>query len=55
MNIEIESEFDNSELIGFKLKNITRIGRLDRLDAMIILKSVLEDSSRIPEIHNLLL
>ncbi|MFS9212272.1 hypothetical protein [Streptococcus mitis] len=55
LNIEIESEFDNSELIGFKLKNITRIGRLDRLDAMIILKSVLEDSSRIPEIHNLLL
>lgn len=54
-NIEIESEFDNSELIGFKLKNITRIGRLDRLDAMIILKNVLEDSSRIPEIHNLLL
>ena len=55
LNIEIESEFDNSELIGFKLKNITRIGKLDRLDAMIILKSVLEDSSRIPEIHNLLL
>ncbi len=55
LNIDIESEFDNSELIGFKLKNITRIGRLDRLDAMIILKSVLEDSSRIPEIHNLLL
>lgn len=37
-NIDIESEFVNSELIGFKLKNITRIGRLDRLDAMIILK-----------------
>lgn len=55
LNIDIESEFDNSELIGFKLKNITRIGRLDRLDAMIILKNVLEDSSRIPEIHNLLL
>lgn len=55
LNIDIESEFDSSELIGFKLKNITRIGRLDRLDAMIILKSVLEDSSRIPEIHNLLL
>ena len=55
VNIDIESEFDNSELIGFKLKNVTRIGRLDRLDAMIILKSVLEDSSRIPEIHNLLL
>lgn len=54
-NIDIESEFANSELIGFKLKNITRIGRLDRLDAMIILKNVLEDSSRIPEIHNLLL
>lgn len=54
-NIDIESEFVNSELIGFKLKNITRIGRLDRLDAMIILKNVLEDSSRIPEIHNLLL
>ena len=54
-NLNIEIEFDNSELIGFKLKNITRIGRLDRLDAMIILKSVLEDSSRIPEIHNLLL
>lgn len=54
-NVDIESEFDNSELIGFKLKNIERIGRLDRLDAMIILNSVLEDSSRIPEIHNLLL
>ena len=54
-NIGIESEFDNSKLIGFKLKNITRIGRLDRLDAMIILKNVIEDSSRIPEIHNLLL
>ena len=53
--IDIESKFDDSNLIGFKLKNITRIGRLDRLDAMIILKNVLEDSSRIPEIHNLLL
>ena len=53
--IDVESIFVNSELIGFKLKNIERIGRLDRLDAMIILNSVLEYNSRIPKIHNLLL
>lgn len=53
--IDVESMFVNSELIGFKLKNIERIGRLDRLDAMIILNSVLEYNSRIPKIHNLLL
>lgn len=50
--IDVESMFVNSELIGFKLKNIERIGRLD---AMIILNSVLEYNSRIPKIHNLLL
>ena len=53
--IDVESIFVNSKLIGFKLKNIERIGRLDRLDAMIILNSVLEYNSRIPKIHNLLL
>ena len=53
--IDVESIFVDSELIGFKLKNIERIGRLDRLDAMIILNSVLEYNSRIPKIHNLLL
>ena len=53
--IDVESKFVNSKLIGFKLKNIERIGRLDRLDAMIILNSVLEYNSRIPKIHNLLL
>ena len=47
--------FFNSELIGFNFKNIERIGRLDILDAMIILNSVLEYNSRIPKIHNLLL
>lgn len=44
--IDVESMFVNSELIGFKLKNIERIGRLDRLDAMIILNSVLEYNSK---------
>lgn len=53
--IDVESIFVDSKLIGFKLKNIERIGRLDRLDAMIILNSVLEYNSRIPKIHNLLL
>lgn len=47
--IECEPIFsDDHKLIGFKLKNIQRIGRLDLLDAMKILKNVVEHESRIP-------
>ena len=47
--IECESIFsDDHKLIGFKLKNIQRIGRLDLLDAMKILKNIVEHESRIP-------
>ena len=47
--IECESIFSNDhKLIGFKLKNIQRIGRLDLLDAMKILKNIVEHESRIP-------
>ena len=41
--------------IGFILKNIERIGRLDRLDAMKIFKSIVEHEGRIPDIHTLLI
>lgn len=55
LNINCESEFSKKqgqlELIGFKIKGIKRKGRLDRLQAMRILKSVLEDKSRIPDIY----
>ena len=47
--IECEPIFsDDQKLIGFKLKNIQRIGRLDLLDAMKILKNIVEHESRIP-------
>lgn len=47
--IECEPIFsDDHKLIGFKLKNIQRIGRLDLLDAMKILKNIVEHESRIP-------
>ena len=47
--IECETIFsDDHKLIGFKLKNIQRIGRLDLLDAMKILKNIVEHESRIP-------
>lgn len=47
--IECEPIFsDDHKLIGFKLKNIQRIGKLDLLDAMKILKNIVEHESRIP-------
>ena len=50
--IECEPIFsDDHKLIGFKLKNIQRIGRLDLLDAMKILKNIVEHESRIPITH----
>ena len=59
--IECEPIFSHSQerkeakLIGFTLKNIERIGRLDRLDAMKIFKSIVEHEGRIPDIHTLLI
>lgn len=53
--ISIESLFNRDRLEGFKISNIKRIGRLNRLDAMKILKTVLDDESRIPTIDNLLI
>ncbi|MCY7232919.1 hypothetical protein C6A33_00930 [Streptococcus anginosus] len=53
--ISIESLFTQEGLEGFKISNIKRIGRLNRLDAMKILKTVLDDESRIPTIDNLLI
>ena len=48
-------ETEESKLTGFILKNIERIGRLDRLDAMKIFKSIVEHEGRIPDIHTLLI
>ena len=48
-------ETEKSKLTGFILKNIERIGRLDRLDAMKIFKSIVEHEGRIPDIHTLLI
>jgi hypothetical protein len=48
-------ETEKAKLIGFILKNIERIGRLDRLDAMKIFKSIVEHEGRIPDIHTLLI
>lgn len=58
--IEIKAifEFDDQgteRLKGFKLKNIKRIGRLNRLEAMKILKDVLEDGGRIPDVQSILI
>ena len=46
---------EEAKLSGFILKNIERIGRLDRLDAMKIFKSIVEHEGRIPDIHTLLI
>lgn len=46
-------ETEKAKLTGFILKNIERIGRLDRLDAMKIFKSIVEHEGRIPDIHTL--
>ena len=46
---------EEAKLAGFILKNIERIGRLDRLDAMKIFKSIVEHEGRIPDIHTLLI
>lgn len=48
-------ETEEAKLTGFILKNIERIGRLDRLDAMKIFKSIVEHEGRIPDIHTLLI
>lgn len=48
-------ETEESKLTGFILKNIERIGRLDRLDAMKIFKSIVEHEGRISDIHTLLI
>ena len=48
-------EKEKAKLSGFILKNIERIGRLDRLDAMKIFKSIVEHEGRIPDIHTLLI
>ncbi|MDS3464679.1 hypothetical protein RK961_08660 [Streptococcus pneumoniae] len=48
-------ETEESKLTGFILKNIERIGRLDRLDAMKIFKFIVEHEGRIPDIHTLLI
>lgn len=48
-------ETEKAKLTGFILKNIERIGRLDRLDAMKIFKSIVEHEGRIPDIHTLLI
>ena len=57
--IECEPIFSDTQekakLSGFILKNIERIGRLDRLDAMKIFKSIVEHEGRIPDIHTLLI
>lgn len=44
-----------TELKGFRLKNIKRVGRLNRLEAMKILKDVLEDGGRIPDVQSILI
>lgn len=48
-------ETEEAKLTGFILKNIERIGRLDRLDTMKIFKSIVEHEGRIPDIHTLLI
>lgn len=58
--IEIKAIFESDDqgterLKGFKLKNIKRIGRLNRLEAMKILKDVLEDGGRIPDVQSILI
>lgn len=51
-----ESEDEGTtELKGFRLKNIKRVGRLNRLEAMKILKDVLEDGGRIPDVRSILI
>jgi len=56
LDIKCQSQFSkDNELIGFSISNIKRIGRLDRLDAMRILKTVIDDESRIPEIFTLII
>lgn len=42
---------EQNGVIGFKIGNINRIGRLDRLHAMKILKTVVDDESRIPDTY----
>lgn len=56
LDIKCKSQFsEENKLIGFSISNIKRIGRLDRLDAMRILKTVIDDESRIPEIFTLVI
>ncbi|HFU3985370.1 TPA: hypothetical protein ACGO2X_001670 [Streptococcus suis] len=55
LNIDCTPIFDNGNLKGFCLKNINRIGRLERLSAMRVLKDVQHDSSRIPDSQSILI
>ena len=55
LNIKCEPQYLDEKLIGFKIENVEREGRLDRLESMRILKSVIEHESRIPDIHTLLI
>lgn len=55
LSINCEPQYSGKKLIGFKIENVEREGRLDRLNAMSILKDVVENESRIPDIHTLLI
>lgn len=55
LSINCEPQYSEEKLIGFKIENVERVGRLDRLNAMSILKNVVENESRIPDIHTLLI
>lgn len=55
LSINCEPQYSEEKLIGFKIENVEREGRLDRLNAMSILKNVVENESRIPDIHTLLI
>ena len=51
LDINCTSQYNSqNELIGFKVSNIERIGRLGRIDAMRVLKMVMEDETRIPDV-----
>ncbi|HEM2851510.1 TPA: hypothetical protein U0661_000910, partial [Streptococcus suis] len=53
--IECNPIFEDENLTGFHLKNINRIGRLERLSAMKVLKEVQFDGSRIPDSQSILI
>lgn len=53
--IECNPIFEDENLTGFHLKNINRIGRLERLSAMKVLKEVQYDGSRIPDSQSILI